>query len=726
MNRREAIELAGAALGACCVSGITVKGSDAAEGQHPPGTTAKEVQTGNKHREVFVWIPLIGFEKKDPDKGAARFVRERGGRKPDAVSLFVFHPDIVHHHDGMARSRQLPPDNCSYYGSLRNDERERQDWTSYDLRDLVSALHAQGIKSYLGIMGVVLNDAFHREWAVHEHPEVRNVAGNGYGSLHIFKRFKDGTLYEDFFADKLCRTLTDYGFDGVHTADNFWGALCEFSADIFGQFIEHSGIMAPSELATASDTAKDLEIRAQWLWNGHWMEWIDFHAWRLEKFWTKVNGKLHSVGKKSIVLEMYCTDPFETLFRKGSDLKRLQRAGVDYHMANPAATALALDIGGLECDYHLHVSMIGLTRAFVPDAKILSMLGVRDCTEEWDTLHHVPCRLERDIIMHQLYTLDMPKGPVPSLTGFLVCLGDGIRGEEWKWLEERYAVGEQENVERILSGKMVWSDAEFYAMSGEYIRSLRWPSTRWFYKMCDRGTLLSALVRTDDLDHTEGTLFAPNFDLMSGEEKKKLAAYQKGAVVVTAAKGFDPAPFGIKPDFTLEDRFSGYPMILFAWNTGAFDKGAVTALADKDDGTANVKPGEVTPLYLRNRFLYDPMPYAKVTGGFLDVCGTLLRETGSPPIKCDMPMSIAVTGSGSYRISILNPDDNRYRFATVEAARPVKDVKILSKYPVLPVKFQIPGTSKSRFLAQGNDGTLKVFKARIAPGGMSVFEVFLD
>jgi len=71
-----------------------------AEGQHPPGTTAKEVQTGNKHREVFVWIPLIGFEKKDPDKGAARFVRERGGRKPDAVSLFVFHPDIVHHHDG--------------------------------------------------------------------------------------------------------------------------------------------------------------------------------------------------------------------------------------------------------------------------------------------------------------------------------------------------------------------------------------------------------------------------------------------------------------------------------------------------------------------------------------------------------------------------------------------------------------------------------------------------
>jgi hypothetical protein len=722
VNRRKAMELTGATLGSFYVSGITGKGSDAAEGQRPAEIPAKEVPLENNRRELWIWIPLIGFEKHDPDKGALRFVKQRGG-KPDAVSLFLFHPDIVHQHDGMARNRPLPPDNCSYYGNVTNGERERQDWTSYDLRDLVTALHAQGTKAYLGIMGVVLNDAHHREWAVHEHPEVRNVTANGYGSLHIFKRFRDGTFYEDFFSDKLCQALTDYGFDGVHAADNFWGGLCEFSVDIFGQFIEYRGIEAPGELAVASDMPKDLELRAQWLWNGHWTEWIEFHAWRLEEFWTKVNRKLHALGKKSFVLEMYCTDPFETLFRKGSDLKRLQRAGVDYHMANPAATGL--DLEGLPSDYHQNVSMIGLTRAFVPDAKILSMLGVRDCTEEWDTLHHVPCRLERDIIMHQLYTLETPQGPARSLTGLLVCLGDGIHAEEWKWLNERFAVGDQKNIAKTISAKVVWSDAEFYAMPGEYLRTLRWPASRWFYRICDRGTLLSSLVRTDDLDGADGTLFAPNFDLMSGEEKKKLAGYRKGAVVATAAKGFEPGAFGIALEFTLEDRFSSFSMILFAWNTGAFDKKAVAALADKDDGTVNIKPGEVTPLYLRNRLLVDTLPYAKVTDGFLDACGTLLRDVGNPPIECDLPMSIAMTGSGSYRIGILNPKDNRYSFATVEAALPVKDVKILSKYPVLPVKFQIPGTSKSRFLAQGNDGTLKVFKARIAPGGMSVFEVSL-
>lgn len=723
MNRREAMGLAGGALGAFYISATTGKESNAAEGQNPPRTPAKVPQTGNQRREVWVWIPLIGFEKNDPDKGALRFVKQRGD-KPDAVSLFLFHPDIVHQHDGMAQNRPLPPDNCSYYANLTNGERERQDWTSYDLRDLVTALHAQGIKSYLGIMGVVLNDAFHREWAVHEHPEVRNVTANGYGSLHIFKRFKDGTFYEDFFADKLCRTLTDYGFDGVHTADDFWGELCEFSADIFGQFVEHSGINAPSELRAASDTPKDLELRAQWLWNGHWTEWIDFHAWRLEKFWTKVNGKLHPLEKKSFVLEMYCTDPFETLFRKGSDLKRLQRAGVDYHMSNPAATALKLE--GVACDYHKHLSMIGLTRAFVPDAKILSMLQVRDCTEQWDNLHHVPCRLERDIIMHQLYTLERPKAPVQSLTGLLVCLGDGIHADEWKWLDERFAIAEPKNIVKTFSGKMVWSDAEFYAMPGEYLRTLRWPASRWFYRICDRGTLLSSLVRTEDLDGADGTLFAPNLDLMSKEEKKTLAAYRKGPVVATAAKGFEPAAFGIKPDFTIEDRFSDFPMILFAWNAGVFNKKVIASLADKDDQTANVKPGEVTPLYLKNRLLRDSLPYAKVSDGFLVACGTLLREVGNPPIKCDLPMSIAMTGSGSYRIGILNPSDNCYRSATVEAARPVKDVWTLTNYPLLPVKFQIPGTSKSRFLAQRNNGTLRIFKARVAPGGMSVFEVFLD
>ena len=111
--------------------------------------------------EIHVWMPMIGFERTDPDCGAARVLRQMGFT-PRGISAFLFHADIVHHHDGMAQEKTLPPDNCSYYASPSNDERERQDWTNFDLRTLVQNLAAAGVEPYLGIMGVYLGNRWHR------------------------------------------------------------------------------------------------------------------------------------------------------------------------------------------------------------------------------------------------------------------------------------------------------------------------------------------------------------------------------------------------------------------------------------------------------------------------------------------------------------------------------------------------------------------------------------
>ena len=70
--------------------------------------------------EIHVWMPMIGFERTDPDCGAARVLRQMGFT-PRGISAFLFHADIVHHHDGMAQEKTLPPDNCSYYASPSND-----------------------------------------------------------------------------------------------------------------------------------------------------------------------------------------------------------------------------------------------------------------------------------------------------------------------------------------------------------------------------------------------------------------------------------------------------------------------------------------------------------------------------------------------------------------------------------------------------------------------------
>ena len=121
--------------------------------------------------EIHVWMPMIGFERNDPDRGASRVLKQMG-RPPKGISAFLFHPDIVHQHEGMAVERMLPPDNCSYYASPRNDERQRQEWSNFDLKILLQHLREAGVEVYLGIMGVHFNDKWHPEWLT-QHQELR-------------------------------------------------------------------------------------------------------------------------------------------------------------------------------------------------------------------------------------------------------------------------------------------------------------------------------------------------------------------------------------------------------------------------------------------------------------------------------------------------------------------------------------------------------------------------
>ena len=113
-------------------------------------------------KKTTIWMQMLGFEKNDPDKGAARYI-EHIGFTPDSVCGLIFHPDFLHFHKGMEEEYTLLQANCAYYGIPRNKERARQDWTNHDLRQLVAELKKKGVGFYAGIMGVYLNDIFHRE-----------------------------------------------------------------------------------------------------------------------------------------------------------------------------------------------------------------------------------------------------------------------------------------------------------------------------------------------------------------------------------------------------------------------------------------------------------------------------------------------------------------------------------------------------------------------------------
>ena len=90
-------------------------------------------------------------------------------------------------------------DNCAYHGIPRGTERERQNWTNYDLKILVKELKKHGVGFYAGIMGSYTHNLHHHEF-LSDHPELRSFKLDEDRSLCCLKRFKDGSYYEDFFA----------------------------------------------------------------------------------------------------------------------------------------------------------------------------------------------------------------------------------------------------------------------------------------------------------------------------------------------------------------------------------------------------------------------------------------------------------------------------------------------------------------------------------------------
>ncbi len=63
---------------------------------------------------INIWMQLLGFDRDDPDRGAARFL-DRTGFAPDNVCALLQHADFVHLHRGMDEEYTLFPDNCAYY-----------------------------------------------------------------------------------------------------------------------------------------------------------------------------------------------------------------------------------------------------------------------------------------------------------------------------------------------------------------------------------------------------------------------------------------------------------------------------------------------------------------------------------------------------------------------------------------------------------------------------------
>lgn len=656
--------------------------------------------------ERWVWTELIGFDNQQPDLGAGQYL-DTAGFVPTAVCLLIGSPDFVLSHAGMVTESALAAEYCSRDGHEFNQERKRQAWTNHQLRSLIRNLRGRGVQVYLSLFAKYSRDKSHREW-ISDHREVLPVWKNsGFAwALNPLARLNDGAFFEDVFAKQMVRTLGDYEFDGWHGADG-WGPMSgslqevSFSDDMIDQFAAIPGLQLP-EIVTQRcvfDVPK-LTARADWILRHKRAEWSAFYAERWARFWKTMVTALHGAGRKAVINSAWGRAPFESLYRYGIDYQRIAASGVDAIIVETVAAGLAMDPRlGKEDRHDDFLSMLMLLRASVPDTKLIFLHNVHDVVEQWDAIRHIPTVLEREIYsLANVFHTKADASLRASADGFLVCLGDGLKRDEWRWLEDRWKLAFSPLPQRALGATVVWSDAAFRAEMSDFIQTRTWHTHRLLARLMASGATVQCTIDVSAVEKAHGALLVPNAHLLPPDELAAVMRYRGGPIMLVGRKT-DTLP---KTAVEFCDVYA--PNELWCGVYGA--QPTMPPDITKDDEETPL--GDVMSLTIPRSF-WDELAYRKVSTSFIQACAQTLQRISTPITVTAESDSVALMpveqADGRIRIAIKNRTTT-YARPQINIGQPIQSVEVLTSFPSVAIR---PEGSK--------------FSIRVPGRGITVVEV---
>jgi len=165
-----------------------------------------------------------------------------------------------------------------------------------------------------------------------------------------------------------------------------------------------------------------------------------------------------------------------------------------------------------------------------------------------------------------------------------------------------------------------------------------------------------------------------------------------------------------------------YRNCAFAWNLNIRDKDAILAcLEEVDDRPGIEDPFNIEEITYPN--LLNEMPYQKVSRGFVKALALLLKEKLAELVESTLPIIPMQMADGRIRVYGINDDRLHYGFNMVTFHKDIREVKNVSKFPMLPVKFSDDGNFS--FTTSGNPEGKHTFKLLIPQGGVSIVDVYL-
>jgi hypothetical protein len=657
--------------------------------------------------ERWLWIELIGFDNRDPESSVRAFLRNCGF-VPEGLSLLITTPDFVHTHAGLEQEVVFPPDYCSYAGKSYNAERPRQAWTNRQLRRLVAALQAQGVRVYFGVFNFfaypIDGQPYRSPWC-DAHPELMECTRDGGipSCLNPLKRFADGRYYEDEFANRLTAVVTDYGFDGYHAADGYssprqpiW--IADYSDDMVEQFLAMMGLELPADLAAKAATPAEIRARADWIWGRQRHAWCEFYARRFEGLFSKICTAMHRLGRQVAYNNAWTRDPFEAYYRYGIDYRRMARAGVDRFLVETVGAGVSIGAeGGFRADLRFELNlMLAHLRACLPRMPLFCLNGTGDRTESWDLLNHAPVVSEREIYtLGHLFVQD-DAGFRRASSGPWVCLADGITAPQWEWLRRNWVVAYESRPRRVLGATVLWSEAALDREFDDYLPSRLLSRQRIAAELQARGAPLQVVVNARHLGATRGCLLVPRPELLPAEELQEVLGYAHGPVLLIGRQDLPLPP----ADLAFAEGPGPEQLACRVYHAGrSLAQPSVAPVAQA--ALPEVMPDPLNYLY--------GMYYRPVSEAFLQACAELLIQiTPTPRVVSQSPALrvLAIeTEEGSIRLLVGN-EDHIYALGQIDLQREAREVRIASHYPGRPV------------LPEG-----RLIHVQVPPRGMIVLDV---
>ena len=635
--------------------------------------------------ERWLWVELIAFDNEAPDYGVKAYL-DNAGFTPDAVSLFVFNPDFVHTHEGMSRDQTFPFDYCSYGGHPTGYERERQEWTRFQLRGLVGELQRCGIAVYFAVFDIFVTD----EW-IGRHRELLHVnrSGQRISSICPWKRFRDGAYYEDFFAEKLGEALEDYGFDGFHQADGYSHPRLplyegDFSDDIVEQFGDATGVSLPDGLAEMTgDQPEVVEQRAEWIWRNARREWIGFYARRVRGFCKKVADAAHAHGKQVVLNSALTRDPFEALYRYGVDYRGIAEDGADGFIVETVAPGVSIgaESGVVANPHYDYLAMLLLMKSSVPDLKLRCLNSAHDIREQWDVLRHGPTLLEREIYCNSnLYRWRSDGGLERCSAGPVVTLADGIQRHEWEWLREWWERGFAVTPRRLISATLVWSEKALERQLDEFITTRRWTTHKLLHELMSRGAPVHCAAAVKDLGVVEGALLVLNPQLFPEDEVEAIFGYERGPIVAIGGR----IPGLPKPDFEFEDCCTPNQLHCAAYGTTQRPDVAIEPAEAPEALPEDLMSLPEPPTFLQELY------FRQVSEGFLMGCvDVLVGCVGALKVlrRADV-IRVQALELGDRVLRLLVGNDSHYYVVTsLDVGQEIESARVVSSFPGTPPLF---------------------------------------